>query len=157
MIRICNYELFDFCMTKTWMTINMRNRFGRICRGTIPCGFLNQLISQLSFNTFLIEYQHSIYCHRGIPWFTFCHYEFTLSLYATYCHCNLHLLFSNTNFQSNINKLQLSIKTITRCDVHTHLNIPHISYIYIIYKNTHIKEKQHQQFMLKVAELDFCC
>ena len=132
----------------------MRNRFGWLGRGTSPSGFINQLRSHLPFSTILIEYQHSTYCHCGIPWFAFCHFESTLSLYATYCHCNIHLTFSNTNFHSNINKLQLSIKTITRTDIDTHQHISHINYIYI---HTHIKGKQHQQGMLKAAELDRCC
>ena len=97
----------------------MRNRFGWLGRGTSPSGFINQLRSHLPFSTILIEYQHSTYCHWEILRFTFCHYEPTLSLYATYCHCNIHLAFSNTNPHSNINKLQPPIKTITRTDTHT--------------------------------------
>ena len=115
---------------------------------------LNELISQLPFNTRLIGHQHSIFCHSRIPWFIFCHCESTLSLYATYYHCNMHLIFSNTTFYSNINKLQLSIKTITRTGTHTHQHISHICYIHTY---THIKQKQHQQVILKVAELDLCC
>ena len=122
--------------------------------GTTPRGFLNQLISQLPFNTILIGYQHSTFCHCGIPGFIFCHCESALSLYATYCHCTIHLTFSNTTFYSNINKLQLSIKTITRTSTHTHQHISHITYIHI---HKYIKQKQHQQVMLKVAELDLCC
>ena len=91
----------------------MTNTFGWLGRGTTPWEFLNQLISHLSFNTTLIGYQHSAFCHCGIPRFTFCNCESTLSLYATYCH-----------------KLQLSIKTITRTDTHTHQHISHISYIH---------------------------
>ena len=131
----------------------MRNRFGWLGRDTIPWGFLNQLISHLPFNTILIEYQHSTFCHCGIPRFTFCHCESTLSLYVTYCHCNMHLTFSNTTFHSNINKLQFSIKTITRTGIHTHTSTD-ITYKLYIKKQ---QKKQHQQVMLKVLELDLCC
>ena len=131
----------------------MRNRFGWLRRGTTPLGFLNQLISHLLFNTILIGYQYSTLCQCGIPRFTFCHCESSLSLHATYCHCNIHLTFSNTTFYSNTNKLQLSIKTITRTGTHTHQHISHISYIH----TSHIKQQQHRQVMLKVAELDICC
>ena len=37
--------------------------------------------------------------------------------------------FSNTKFHSYINKLQLSIKTITITGIHTHKHISHIIYI----------------------------
>lgn len=93
-------------------------------------GFLNQLISQLPFNTVRIGYQQSTLCHCGIPQFNFCHCEATLSLYATYCHCHMHLTCSKTICYSNIsNKLQFPIKTITRPDAH--INTYHMSYIYI--------------------------
>ena len=36
---------FDFCMTKTQITLNMRNRLGCLGRGTTLWEFLNQLIS----------------------------------------------------------------------------------------------------------------
>ena len=112
------------------ITLNMRNRSGWLDRGTTPWGFLNQLISHLPFNIILIGYQHSTICHCGIPRFNFCHCESTLSLYGTYYHCNTHLTFSNTSFYSKINKLQLSIKTITRTATQTHHHISHIRYIH---------------------------
>ena len=99
-------------------------------RGTTSWGFLNHLISHLPFNIILLGYQHPTFCRCGIPQFTFCYHESTLSLYATYCHCNIHLTFSNTTFHPKINKLQLSIKTVTRTGIHTHQHISHISYIY---------------------------
>ena len=115
----------------------MRNSFGWLGRGTTPWGFLNQLISHLPLDTILTEYQHSTYRHCGIPWFTYFHCESTLSLYATYCHYNIHLTFSNTNVHSSISTLQLSIKTITRTDTNTHQHILHISFMYIyIYTST---------------------
>ena len=112
-------------MTKTYITLNMGNRFGWLGRGTTPWELLNQLTSHIPFNTVLIGYQHSTFCHCVIPRFTFCHCESSFSLYATYCLCNIYLTFSNTSFFSNINKLQLSIKTITRTCTHAH---QHISY-----------------------------
>ena len=121
----------------------MRNRFGWLGRGTTPWGFLNQLISHLRFNTILIGYRYS----------TFCHWESTLSPYATYCHCNIHLTFLNTTLYSNTNKLQLSIQTITITGTHPYTST-HITYKLQIY--IHITQKQHQQVMLKVAELDLC-
>ena len=145
--------MLDFCITKTKITLNMRNWFGWLGRGTTPWGFLNQVILHLTFNTTLIGYQRSTFCHCGIPQFTFCHCEFTLSLYLTYCHCNIHLTFSNTTFHSNINKLQLSIKTITRTGIHTHQHISHVIYIQTY---TH-QGKATSQVMLKVIELYLYC
>ena len=130
----------------------MGNRFDWLGRSTTPWWLFYQLIFDVPFGTFLIRYQYFTFCHCEIPRFTSYHCGSTLSLYATYCHCNIHLTFSNTTFYTNINKLQLSIKTITRTGIHTHQHISHISYIH-----THIKQKQHQKVMLKVAELDLCC
>ena len=115
----------------------MKDRFGWLSRGTTPWRFLNQLIYHLPFNTILIDNQHSTFCHCGIPQFTFCHSGSTLSQYVTYWHCNVHLTFSNTTFPSNINKLQISIKKITRTGIHTHQHISHMIYtkIHLLRKN----------------------
>ena len=64
------------------------------------------------------------------------------------------LTFPNTNFYSNMNKLQLSVKAITRTGTRTNQHISHRSYIHT---QTHIKQIQHQQVVLSVAELDLCC
>ena len=121
------------------LSVYMRNRFGWLGRGTITWGLLNQLISDLPFDTILIGYQYSTFSHCGIPRFTFCCWESTLSLHATYCHCNIHLTFSNTTFYSNINKWQLSINTVTRIDRHihqsTHITYKLHTYIHILSKN----------------------
>ena len=102
---------FWLVLTFDGLTFVRQRFFGWLGRGTTPWEFLNQLISNLPFNTIFISYQHS----------PFCHCKSTLYLYSTYCcHCNIHLTFSNTSFHSNINKLQLSIKTITRTGTHTH-------------------------------------
>ena len=90
--------------------------------------FLNQLIFHPPFNT--LSESNIPLCHCGIPWFTFCQFESTLSLRATYYHCNIYLTFWNRNYYLNItNKLQFSIKTIPRTDTHTHQHISHVSYI----------------------------
>ena len=120
--------MFRLLYDKKQITLNIRNRFGWLGRGTNTWRFLNQLISHLPFNTILIGYQHSTFCHCGIPRFT-CHCESTLSLYVTHCHCNIHLTFSNVTFHSN--KLQFSIKTITRTGIHTHQHIAYKLYINI--------------------------
>ena len=115
---------FWLVLTFDGLTFVRQRFFGWLGRGTTPWEFLNQLISNLPFNTIFISYQHS----------PFCHCKSTLYLYSTYCcHCNIHLTFSNTSFHSNINKLQLSIKTITRTGTHTHTHqhISHVSYIHI--------------------------
>ena len=117
----------------------MRNRFGWLDRGTITWRFLNQLISLLPFIAIFIEYPYSTFCHCWIPQFTLCHCECTLSMYANYCHCNIHLTFSNISFQIQTNKLQLSIKTITRTGTHTHTST-HITYK--LYIHTHIHQKE---------------
>ena len=96
---------------------NMRNRFSWLGSTFTPWGILNQLIPQLTFST---NFQH--FFHIGYQYSTHCHCESTLFLYANFCHCNIHFTFSNTPFYSNINKWQLSIKTITR----THNNSTHI-------------------------------
>ena len=118
--RICKNAWFDFCMAKTLMTLNMRNRFGSLGRGFTPWGFLNQLILHLSFITIITGYYHAtLHLHQ--------YYQ-----YVTYCHCNIYLTFSNnTSYYNIINKLQLLIKTTTRTGTHTHQHIPAISYIAI--------------------------
>ena len=76
--------------------------------------------------------------------------------------CNIHLTILDTTFYSNINKLQLSIRTIIRTGKHTQQPtylpacLPACLPTYLhIYIHTHIKQKQH--VMLIVAELYLCC
>ena len=124
----------------------MRNRFGWLGRGTtpnIPPTFLTQFLwdTKIPPST-TAEFFDSLFAIVNLLFHSF-----------SYCHCNIHLIFSSTIFYSNINynfqSKQLEL-------AYTQINTYHRQVVYI-HTHTHIKQKQHQKGMLKFAELDLCC
>ena len=101
----------------------MRNRFGWLCRGTTPWGFQTSSYSTYLLTLFLSD--TNIPPSATMKFFDSPSVIVNLlfpcvppTTTATY------LIFSNTTFYPNINKLQLSIKTTIRTGPHTQ----HITY-----------------------------